>query len=143
MNGSQNNSLEQRRQYVLGFNNTMIKIWKEKIILLNAINTGQLIRSVVAIDTNADDKYTSVSFKQMFNIYGLFVDYGTGREVPRGNPGDIGRDKKRIRKKWFSTKHYASVMNLREFFADNLGRESANVISNALTSDLARINMYK
>lgn len=75
----------------------------------------------------------TVFLAQRFNLYGVFVDAGTGSNTPRGNPGDIGRDNPRRRRRWFSRKHYASVMNLREFFAANLGREGALVISNALS----------
>lgn len=131
-------SLEERRKYVTAFNSTMLKIWREQIILLGAIDTGALYRSVVAVGMNADDKYTSVSLSQKFNLYGLYVDYGTGSNTPRGNPGDIGRENKRRRKRWFTRKYFASVMNIREFFADNLGKDLADTVSNALTRDLSR-----
>ncbi|MCH5331868.1 MAG: hypothetical protein J1E33_05625 [Alistipes sp.] len=131
-------NLEERRKYVLAFNATMIKIWREQIALLGVIDTGALYRSTVAIGMTADGKFTSVTLKQSFLAYGLFVDYGTGRNTPRGNQGDLGRDNPRRRRRWFSRKHFASVMNIREFFADNLGKEAANVISNALTRDISR-----
>ncbi|MCH5346240.1 MAG: hypothetical protein J1E63_03980 [Muribaculaceae bacterium] len=131
-------NLEERRKYVLAFNATMIKIWREQIALLGVIDTGALYRSTVAIGMTADGKFTSVTLTQSFLAYGLFVDYGTGRNTPRGNPGDLGRDNPRRRRRWFSRKHFASVMNIREFFADNLGKEAANVISNALTRDISR-----
>ena len=70
-----------------------------------------------------------------FLEYGLWQDYGTGRETPRGNPGDIGRAKKRKRRRWFSRKYYASVMNLREFLEENLGREFCGILSSALSKD--------
>ncbi len=38
----------------------------------------------------------------------------------------------------FSRKYFASVMNIREFFADNLGKDMAETISNALTRDVSR-----
>ena len=41
---------------------------------------------------NGDGKYTSITLKQSFNLYGLFVDYATGSNTPRGNHGDLGRD---------------------------------------------------
>ena len=31
--------------------------------------------------------------------------------------------------RWFSRKYYASVMNIKEFFADNLGREYQGILS--------------
>jgi len=82
----------------------------------------------------ADGKFTEVSLSQQFRTYGLFQDYGTGSNTPRGNGGDIGRDNPRRRRRWFSRKYYASVMNLKEFFADNLGEEYCKVVSAALAS---------
>ncbi len=148
---------EERRRYVTAFNSTMIKIWRERIALLKVIDTGALYRSTLAVGMTADGKVTSVTLSQRFNTYGIFQDYGTGREVPRGNPGDIsckrvqsgacsgyaersrnrceaniGHDKVRQRRKWFSTKYYASVMNLKEFFADNLGRDFTGIVADAL-----------
>lgn len=124
---------EERERYVRAFNNTMISIWKEQIALLGAVDTGALYNSVMDVRTDADGKFTSVTLEQRFLLYGIFVDAGVGKEVPRGNPGDIGRDKVRKRKRWFSRKYYASVMNIREFFADNLGKDMALTVSNALS----------
>jgi hypothetical protein len=61
--------------------------------------------------------------------YGLWQDYGTGRETPRGNSGDIGKAKVRQRRKWFSRKYYASVMNIKEFYEDNIGRSFTGILS--------------
>jgi hypothetical protein len=116
----------------------MIKIWKEQIALLGVVDTGALYRSTIAVGMRADGRYTSITLEQSFNTYGLFQDYGTGSNTPRGNPGDIGRENRRKRRRWFSRKYYASVMNLREFYADNLGKNMANTVSNALTANLAR-----
>ncbi len=131
---------EERRKYVLAFNATMIKIWREQITLLGVVDTGALYRSTVGISTQADGKFTSVTLAQSFNTYGLFVDYGTGSNTPRGNSGDLGEGfvNRRKRRRWFSRKYFASVMNIREFFADNLGKDMANTISNALTRDISR-----
>lgn len=126
------NAEEERRKYVTAFNSTMIKIWRERIALLKVVDTGALYRSTVSVGLSMDGKVFAVTLSQAFNAYGLFQDYGTGREVPVGNPGDLGRDKVRQRRKWFSTKYYASVMNLKEFFADNLGRNFCGIVANAL-----------
>lgn len=131
-------ALDERRSYVSAFNRTMIKIWREKIALLQVIDTGALYRSTVSVSTTMDGKVTTVTLSQAFNTYGLFVDYGTGRNTPRGNPGDIGRDNPRKRKRWFSRKYYASVMNIQEFFADNLGRDFCQVMSNYLDYNTAK-----
>lgn len=138
MSGANDKAMLERQKYVQAFNSTMLKIWREQIILLGAIDTGALYRSVLAVGMRADGKYTSISLSQKFNLYGLYVDYGTGSNTPRGNPGDIGKANARKRKRWFSRKYFASVMNIREFFADNLGKDLANTVSNALTRDLSR-----
>lgn len=138
MSGQNDNALLERQKYVRAFNATMIKIWREQIALLGVVDTGALYRSTVAVGTSADGKYTSVSLSQQFNLYGLYADYGVGSNTPIGNPGDIGRDNRRKRRRWFSRKYYSSVMNLREFFADNLGKDLADTVSNALTRSLSR-----
>ena len=139
----QHNAEAERRRYVTAFNSTMIKIWRERIALLKVIDTGALYRSVLAVGMTADGTITAVTLSQRFNTYGIFQAYGTGREVPRGNPGDIGRDKIRQRRKWFSTKYYASVMNLKEFFADNLGRDFTGIVANALNDRSFRTSLLK
>jgi hypothetical protein len=82
---------------------------------------------------SADGKFSQVSLSQSFIEYGLYQDYGTGVEVPRCNSGDLGREKKRQRRRWFSRKYYASVMNIKEFMAESLGKEFLGVVSNAFT----------
>lgn len=138
MNGTTDKALQERQQYVQAFNATMIKIWREQIALLGVIDTGALYRSTLAVRMNADGKYTSITLEQSFNLYGLFVDYATGSNTPRGNPGDLGRDNARKRRRWFSRKYYASVMNIRDFYADNLGCDLADTVSNALTRNISR-----
>ena len=111
----------------------MVKIWREQISLLGVVDTGALYRSTVGVSLTADGKFIDISLSQAFNTYGLFVDYGMGRNAPRGNPGDIGKANGRLspsgafvrkkRKRWFSRKYFASVMNIHEFYADSLGQE--------------------
>ena len=138
MNGTPKNSVEERRKYVTAFNATMIKIWREQMALLGVIDTGALYRSTIGISMTADGKFIDITLSQAFNTYGLFVDYGTGSNTPRGNSGDIGRENKRKRKRWFSRKYFASVMNIQEFYADSLGQEFCRAISNALNPDIMR-----
>ena len=127
-------SLEERQKYVSAFNDTMIRIWKEQITLLGVIDTGRLLQSPIAIRMNADGKFSEVHLSQAFLEYGLWQDYGTGKEVPRGNSGDLGRAKVRKARHWFSRKYYMSVMNIKEFMADSLGKEFMGILSDALDS---------
>lgn len=127
-------ALKERQLYVQAFNNTMVKIWKERITLLDAIDTGTLLRSVVEVSMNADGKYLNIHLSQAFRAYGLFVDAGTGKEVSRGNKGDIGRNKTRQKKPWFAKKYFASVMNLRDFFSENTAEGFLGIVSDAFNT---------
>ena len=143
MQPSGNNITEQQAQkelekYVNGFNDTMLKIWQEQITLLGVIDTGALLASPKAVAMRADGRFFEVSLSQAFLEYGLWQDYGTGRETPRGNSGDLGRAKKRKRRRWFSRKYYASVMRIKEFYEDNIGRSFTGIISNALNKNFGR-----
>ena len=124
-------ALKERQKYVMAFNDTMLKIWQEQITLLDVIDTRQLLASPMAFPVRADGRFFEVGLSQAFLEYGLWQDYGTGKETPRGNSGDIGREKKRKRRRWFSKKYYSSVMNIRDFFADNLGREFQGIIADS------------
>ena len=128
---TQQQAQQEREKYVLAFNDTMIKIWQEQITLLDVIDTRSLLRSPMALLVRADGRFFEVGLSQAFLEYGLWQDYGTGKETPRGNSGDIGREKKRKRRRWFSKKYYSSVMNIRDFFADNLGREFQGIIADS------------
>ena len=134
----QDERLKERQRYVRAFNDTMVQIWKEKIVLLGVKDTGSLLNSVIAVRTDADNKILDIALEQSFLEYGIYVDSGTGKEVPRGNPGDIGKAKAREAKPWFFKKHLASLYNLREFMAENTGQEIADAISNALSGRIAR-----
>ena len=128
-------ALQERQKFVTAFNDTMLKIWQEQITLLGVIDTGALLASPKALPLRSDGRFFEVGLSQSFLEYGLWQDYGTGRETPRGNSGDLGRAKKRLRRRWFSRKYYASVMRLKEFFEENIGSEFCGIISSALSKD--------
>ncbi|MBR6263222.1 MAG: hypothetical protein IKR05_08405 [Prevotella sp.] len=129
--------LQARQKFVNAFNKTMIQIWQEQITLLDVIDTGRLLKSVVAYPVKADGRFYEISLSQAFLEYGIWQDYGTGKEIARGNPGDIGRaGKVRKQRRWFSPKYYSSVMNLRDFLAESIGQEFVGVVTNALDDRL-------
>ena len=128
-------ALQERQKFVTAFNDTMLRIWQEQITLLGVIDTGALLSSPKALPLRADGRFMEVGLSQAFLEYGLWQDYGTGRETPRGNSGDLGRAKKRQRRRWFSRKYYASVMNLKEFYEENVGRTFCGILSSALSKD--------
>lgn len=132
-------TVDSRKKYIEAWNKTMLDIWQERIYRLGVMHTGALWRSPLSMPVRADGRFLDISLSQSFLEYGLWQDLGVGREVPHGNSGDIGREKKRQRRKWFSTKYYSSVMNLRDFMADSLGNEFVGMFAN-LDSDDQRKN---
>ena len=125
---------EAREKFVLAFNRTMIDIWKERITMLDVRDTDALLNSPISLSTRHDGRFFEVQLSQEFLEYGLWQDYGVGRETPRGNSGDIGRKKVRQRRPWFSKKYFASVMNIKEFYADDLGHEFQGIFADAFAS---------
>ena len=131
---------EEREKFVFAFNRTMITIWCEQITLLNVIDTGRLLRSLKALPVRADGRFIEIGLSQSFLEYGLWQNFGTGKEIPRGNSGDIGRERQRQKKPWFSRKYYASVMNLRDFLADNIAHEFVGIVARSLDDKYVRYN---
>ena len=131
---------EEREKFVFAFNRTMITIWCEQLTLLNVIDTGRLLRSLKALPVRADGRFIEIGLSQSFLEYGLWQNFGTGKEIPRGNSGDIGRERKRQKKPWFSRKYYASVMNLRDFLADNIAHEFVGIVARSLDDKYVRYN---
>lgn len=140
MNGTEDKALTERQKYVAGFNETMLKIWQEQIELLGVIDTGRLRESPISLPVNADGKFVEISMTQEFLEYGIWQDMGTGKETPIGNPGDIGRTKVRKPRHWFSRKYFSSVLNLRDFLSDSIGREFIGIMANAFNADNIRRN---
>ena len=135
---------EERRKYVEAWNETMTKIWQERIVRLGVFEAprrkqrqGQphLLDSILYFPVQHDDRYMELTLHFTFSEYGIFQDLGTGREKFRGNPGDIGKTtragherKIRTRRKWFSPKYYASVMNIKDFMARSIGKEFVGIM---------------
>ena len=130
-NITEQDAVRQRQLFVEAFNATQIMMWQEQITLLDVIDTGALLNSVAGIRCDHDGKVTVVTLEQEFLEYGLFQEYGTGR----GNSGDIGHEKVRQRRPWMSKKLFASVMKLKEMFADSMGREFCGIVADALSKD--------
>ena len=122
-------TLDARERYVRAWNDTMIRIWQERITLLEVIDTHRLLESPAALPIRADGRFYEMTISETFLEYGLWQDYGTGKETPRGNSGDVGRRKMRHRRPWFSKKYYSSVLNLRDFLSESIGREFCGIMA--------------
>lgn len=142
MNGNDQElaAFKEREKFVSAFNETMLKIWKEQMTLLDVIDTGALLASPKSLPIRADGQFIELGLSQSFLEYGIWQNFGTGKETPRGNKGDMGRKKVRQKKPWFSRKYYASVMNLRDFLADNMAREFVGVVAQSLDDKYLRYN---
>ena len=114
---------EEREKFVFAFNRTMITIWCEQITLLNVIDTGRLLRSLKALPVRADGRFIEIGLSQSFLEYGLWQNFGTGKEIPRGNSGDIGRERKRQKKPWFSRSWRISLRIMANYMQRKLGEE--------------------
>lgn len=134
--------IDERKKFVEAWNKTMLDIWQERIFKLKVMDSGSLWRSPLELPIRADGRFYDITLSQTFLEYGLWQDLGVGREVPIGNGGDIGRDKKRVRRRWFSTKYYASVMALRDFMAESLGQEFIGMFANLDADDMRRNTDY-
>lgn len=142
MNGNEQElaAFKEREKFVSAFNETMLKIWKEQMTLLDVIDTGALLASPKSLPIRADGQFIELGLSQSFLEYGLWQNFGTGKETPRGNKGDMGRKKVRQKKPWFSRKYYASVMNLRDFLADNMAKEFVGGVAQSLDDKYLRYN---
>lgn len=104
-----------------------IKIWKAKITSLNIYETGALLGSLLnALTISAGNNVSKVEFS--FKLYGIFVDMGVGREISKGNGGDLGFTPTRKRKEWYSRVFYREVMKLKDILMEKYGREVAENI---------------
>lgn len=139
-NDAEQRAFSEREKFVTAFNGTMLKIWKEQMTLLDVIDTGALLASPKSLPLRADGRFMELGLSQSFLEYGLWQNFGTGKEISRGNNGDIGRERKRKKKPWFSRKYYASVMNLRDFLADNMAKEFVGVVAQSLDDKYLRYN---
>lgn len=137
---AQRDPIAEREKFVEGWNKTMVDIWIERIRLLDVVDTGALLSSPLQLPVRADGRFYDIALSQTFLEYGLWQDLGTGREVPIGNPGDIGHDKVRERRRWFSIKYYSSIMKLRDFMGRSLGDEFKSMFCDTLDADRARHN---
>lgn len=135
--------LEIRRKYIEGWNKTMVRIWKDSIRFYDVRDTGRLLESPVALQLHTDGRIARIHFTHQFLEYGIWQNYGVGRELKHGdfehNSSYIEEHgRKRERRPWFSFKYYSSVMNLRDFMGLNLADQFRSLFADALDIDNLR-----
>lgn len=126
--------------YIDGWTEMMTTIWKERLIKMDAIDTGALRESVAHSGTHSSGSGATISFDYL--EYGIYVDAGTGKGYAKGNGGDLKflsathrhkhkLGKAREKKRWFSTSWSIS----RKVLADHLAQQMGNKFI-ALFADL-------
>lgn len=100
-----------------GWSEVVLKILKLKIVKLNIKNSGDLYES---LKFNISGQGIGIQIQFSYNLYGKYVDMGVGKEMTRGNSGNVKTDRKR--KEWFSRIFYAQVMTLSELAKKEYGK---------------------
>lgn len=126
-------------QYPQAWQDKMVEIWRDRILLLGIRDTGSLYRSVQAGTMQWQGIEGTLGFR--FLEYGIFVDAGTGRGYRRGNGGDLkflGRDyrkqhglgKPRERRRWFSVSWAISLRVLADEMERRIGDDFVALFDN-------------
>lgn len=139
--------VEEREDYVVGWNKAMVDIWQGRIHLLGVEDTFALYHSPKALNikTDADGRFLSFELSHTFNEYGLWQDMGTGRNTAIGNTHKKDQDgwtNKRQPRRWFSTKYYSSVMRLKEFMAESIGKDFIGAFAKLNAEDYRSQTQY-
>lgn len=116
----------------------VLDIWKDRMIKHHIRMTGALWESLQNhVHYHAGGDQNKIDF--FFNLYGLYVDMGVGRELPAGNTGSMltkqGVPTRRKPKPWYSRVFYAQVKRLSEILAEKYGQEAANQIVGFMTDN--------
>lgn len=118
------------REYSREWYRMMTEIWKDRISMMGAMDTGALRQSVSGTGFNVGESGGLMGFS--FLLYGIYVDAGTGNGYKRGNPGDLeflGKayrrqhklGKPRQKRPWFTVSWNISLRVLAEATADRVG----------------------
>ncbi len=112
----------------------VLEKWHAKITELKVYYRGLLNDSLLnEMLVNAGNDIDKIEFS--FKLYGIFVDMGVGREMSKGNSGDLGFTPTRQPKEWYSKKYYGQVMRLREILMEQYAKAITFSMINTLQDD--------
>ena len=117
----------------------MVEIWTDRLLMLGAVDTGRLYRSVQRGTTSLSQEESQLTFH--FLEYGIYVDAGTGHGYKRGNGGDLHFLAKDYRKKhklgkprekrpWFTKSWNISLRVMANYMQRKLGEEYTGLFDN-------------
>jgi hypothetical protein len=104
--------------------------WKAQINKLNIGQTGALYDSLSREIVGSGENVQKIRFT--FNDYGIYVNYGVGRGIARGNKGDLGFTPERKKKRWFSNVIYRETHVLAELLAGKIAKTAIAYIINSI-----------
>lgn len=117
---------------LMAWSDIVIKMFQEKIMKLDVWETGALYDSFQHhVNTQANGDIRKISF--FFNVYGMYVNNGVGREVFAGNPGDLGFTPRRQRKKWHDSIFYKEVYKLTQYITWKYTKAGLEIIDSAIS----------
>lgn len=132
-----------QEEYIKGWTNTMIDIWKEKIVKYSIIDSGNLMSSVTGSSSQDSALLKFVS-------YGIYQAYGVGNGYKHDNGGNLEfldpeyrkkhkLGKPRKRRNWYTPRLYSSVMVMQRAMAEIYSHDIVNTICDALTDGRAAL----
>lgn len=119
-----------RQAYLNAWSNVMVNIWREKIAAYKIYDTGSLYASVHLLPMKSPGDIQII--EHTFNRYGIYVEKGTGREIAKGNKGDLGFTPDRIARPWFNKKFYYYCMKLAEKMAEISGKDFTHIMQQVI-----------
>lgn len=112
----------------------VVKMWQEQIMKMDVWESGSLYDSFVQhVMTQSNGDIQKVSF--FFNVYGMYVNHGVGKEIYVGNPGDLGFTPKRKRKRWYSRVFYKEVLKIIKYVNWKYSKAGLEIINEAMSKE--------
>jgi len=119
-------------QYIEAWTRMMITIWEQRLEFYEIGVTGALKNSLqMEIIRQANGDVAKIN--HFFLYYGQYVDRGVGKEIWRGNPGDLGFTPKREKKPWIQGKYWYSKEKLKAEMIEQTGEFYLVSLSDVLT----------
>lgn len=84
---TQNGPEQQIQEFSQQWYHMMVQIWRDRLTLANAYNTGALHRSIQPQHLTQHNLQLTAAFQ--FLQYGIYVDAGTGRGYTHNNQGNL------------------------------------------------------
>lgn len=106
--------------------NIVVEKWHDQVQLMDIHDTDQLYDSLNKTMVDAGNDGEKIEFLVL--LYGIFVDMGVGREISKGNSGDLGYTPDRVAKPWYSSVFFKQVYILGKLLKERYGRETANLV---------------